>query len=58
MSCGTNNILWNIPHTHPKRWNFHIILSVSRDIVMYLNNVMQEDNFFLILSEELKNVFF
>ena len=57
MSCGTDNILWNILHTHSKRWNFHIILSVSHDIVMYLNNVMQEDNFFSYIKWRIKKMF-
>ena len=42
MFCGTDNILWNIPHIHSK-WTWELFynnLLVPQNIVMDRNNVM------------------
>ena len=41
MFCGTDNVLWNIPIFKTSVRIFHRILSVSRNIVMDMNNVME-----------------
>ena len=38
--CGTNSIMWNIPHIQLNIRIFYIILSVLQNIALLLNNVM------------------
>ena len=43
MFCGTNNIMWTIPHIQSYIWGiFRMILSVPQNIVMNMNNVMDD----------------
>ena len=45
MFCGSDNILWDIPHIQMEcRGIFYRIFSIPQNIVMDLNNVMKIQN--------------
>ena len=40
MLCGTDIIMWNIPHIQSKWWNILLNIGNPHNIVVDLNNVM------------------